>query len=354
MKRLCGILLASTLVLGACGNNDSNSEDKKSTNTETKSVNENKPQFANDTLVIDQAVLKIDDTFILSDKDSGDKLLAFKYHVKNKSDSEDITSMNVWIACFEATQDSNNTVNKLDVGITPTTGKLGEWNEHSNDTIKKGKTAKGIMTYKLQNDEDVVLKATKGADGKKLGTKTIKLDDLKSEDYSVTEDLTDNSEDDDNNSENNNSKDEKVASAKSDDNNSTKNNTESNKTNSTSNNSDNQPSEDATSNNNSQSKSNVNNTNNQSDNSQSTQSNQSTTQQVNSQSSNTQEIPPTTHDESQMGYGRGDYEAAKEASEKVANDPNAHVGGPGWVNKGEGYDSWKQRQQEAQEAVVEQ
>ena len=26
---------------------------------------------------------------------------------------------------------------------------------------------------------------------------------------------------------------------------------------------------------------------------------------------------PTTHDESQMGYGRGDYEAAKEASEKV-------------------------------------
>ena len=25
---------------------------------------------------------------------------------------------------------------------------------------------------------------------------------------------------------------------------------------------------------------------------------------------------PTTHDESQMGYGRGDYEVAKEASEK--------------------------------------
>ena len=55
-----------------------------------------------------------------------------------------------------------------------------------------------------------------------------------------------------------------------------------------------------------------------------------------------------------MGYGRGDYEAAKEASEKVVNDPNAHVGGPGWVNEGEGYDSWKQRQQEAQEAVVQQ
>ena len=50
--------------------------------------------------------------------------------------------MNVWIACLEATQESDNTINKLDVGITPTTGKLGEWNEHSNDTIKKVKLQK--------------------------------------------------------------------------------------------------------------------------------------------------------------------------------------------------------------------
>jgi len=360
MKKVLFLIFASLLVLGACGNDDNNSGGKKSNNTETKSVNENKPQFANDTLVIDQAVLKIDDTFILNDKDSGDKLLAFKYHVKNKSDSEDITSMNVWIACFEATQDSDNTVNKLDVGITPTTGKLGEWNEHSNDTIKKGKTAKGIMTYKLQNDEDVVLKATKGADGKKIGTKTIKLDDLKSEDYSVTEDLTDNSKKDDA-SEDNNSKN--VASAKTDDNNSKESKTEDDKTTSDSNDSNEQSSESATSNdsrstsnlNNSQStNSNQNNVASVSNNSQTGQSTQNNNQKVNNQPSNTQEIPPTTHDESQMGYGRGDYEAAKEASEKVKNDPNAHVGGPGWVNENEGYDSWKQRQQEAQEAVVQQ
>ena len=356
MKKVFGVLLASTLVLGACGNDNNNSDGKKSNNTETKSVNENKPQFANDTLVIDQAVLKIDDIFILNDKDSGDKLLAFKYHVKNKSDSEDITSMNVWIACFEATQDSDNTVNKLDVGITPTTGKLGEWNEHSNDTIKKGKTAKGIMTYKLQNDEDVVLKATKGADGKKLGTKTIKLDDLKTEDYSVTEDLTDNSKKDDA-SEDNDSKN--IASAKTDDNNSEENETKDDKTARDSNDSNEQSSESPTSNDSSS-------TSNSNNNSQSTNSNQNNvasassnsktgqTTQPNNQTSNSQEIPPTTHDESQMGYGRGDYESAKEASEKVRNDPNAHVGGPGWVNEGEGYDSWKQRQQEAQEAVVQQ
>jgi len=307
MKKVLFILLSCFLVLGACGNNDKN----------TEKVSEDKPQFKNDTLVLDQAVLKIDDTFILNDKDSGDKLLAFKYHVKNKSDSEDITSMNVWIACFEATQDSDNTVNKLDVGITPTTGKLGEWNEHSNDTIKKGKTTKGIMTYKLQNDEDVVLNATKGADGKKLGTKKIKLDDLKSEDYSVTEDLTDNSKKD-NKSEDNDSKN--VASAKSDDNTSKESKTEDGKTTSDSNN-----------------------------NSLSTTNDQ----QVNNQPSNAQETPPTTHDESQMGYGRGDYEQARKDSEKVWNDPNAHVGGPRWVGKNEGYESWAKRQQEVQNTPAE-
>lgn len=361
MKRLCGILLASTLVLGACGNNDSNSEDKKSNNTESKSVNENKTQFKDDTLVIDQAVLKIDDTFIINDKDSDDKLLAFKFHVKNKSNSEDITPTNVWIACFEATQDSENTVNKLDVGFTPNTGKFEEWDKHSNDVIKKGKTAKGIITYTLQNDEEVTLKATKGASGKKLGTKEIDLDDLKSEDYSLTGDLSDNSKKDDA-SEDNNSKD--IASAKIDDNNSKESKTEDDKTTSDSHDSNQQSSESDTSNdsssisnsnNNSQSaNSNRNNVARASSNSQTGQSTQTNNQQVNNQPSNTQEIPPTTHDESQMGYGRGDYEAAKEASEKVANDPNAHVGGPGWVGKNESYDSWANRQKEVQESAMQQ
>ena len=59
MKKVLFLIFASLLVLGACGNDDNNSNGKKSNNTETKSVNENKPQFTNDTLVIDQAVLKL-------------------------------------------------------------------------------------------------------------------------------------------------------------------------------------------------------------------------------------------------------------------------------------------------------
>lgn len=57
---------------------------------------------------------------------------------------------------------------------------------------------------------------------------------------------------------------------------------------------------------------------------------------------------PTTHDESQMGYGRSEYEEARKASAQVWDDPNAHVGGPIWVGKNEGYDSWAKRQQEVQ------
>ena len=62
---------------------------------------------------------------------------------------------------------------------------------------------------------------------------------------------------------------------------------------------------------------------------------------------------PTTHDESQMGYVRGDYEQARKDSEKVWNDPNAHVGGPRWVGKNEGYESWTKRQQEVQNTTAE-
>ena len=62
MKKVLFILLSCFLVLAACSNN--NNDSKKST-----SVDENKVQFTNDTLVLDQAVLKIKDTFLVNDKD---------------------------------------------------------------------------------------------------------------------------------------------------------------------------------------------------------------------------------------------------------------------------------------------
>ncbi|MGC7587360.1 hypothetical protein [Staphylococcus epidermidis] len=89
----------------------------------------------------------------------------------------------------------------------------------------------------------------------------------------------------------------------------------------------------------------------QSNNNQQSQNNNGymTQEQINEWNKN----KPTTHDESQMGYGRGDYEQARKDSEKVWNDPNAHVGGPRWVGKNEGYESWAKRQQEVQNTPAE-
>lgn len=314
MKKVLGLLLASTLVLGACGNSGSDKNESK-----TESVNENKTQFKNHILVIDDAVVNIKDTFIVNDKNSDSKLLAFKYEVKNKTDKDEITPMNVWISSMTATQDSENTVNDLEVGPTPNTGNFEEWDKHSQDKIKKDKTAKGITTYTLENDEDVTLKATKGVDGKELGTKKIKLDDLKTVDYDAAKDLTSDSN---SNSETDNSNNDEQTASNDD------------------------KSEQA----NNENKSNDNETAIASSNTNATQKESTQSSNNSNEQSSNEEIPTTTHDESQMGYGKGDYEAAKADSEKAMKDPNAHVGGPGWVSEGEGYDSWKDRQQEVQES----
>ncbi|PTJ46479.1 DUF5067 domain-containing protein [Staphylococcus simulans] len=185
IKLLGTLALSSALLLTACGQEDN----KKEENNKVSKVNENKPTFKDNTLVLDQATLKIEDISIIHDKDANEDLLAFKYEVKNKSDSQEITPLNVWIAAFEAIQDDEDTESKLEVGVTPNTGKYESWSEHSMDTIKENGSAKGIITYTLKTKNDVVLKAKQGVNGKELGQKRIKIDDLKREDYSLTQDI---------------------------------------------------------------------------------------------------------------------------------------------------------------------
>lgn len=183
MKRLMFLLFASILVLSACGN-----EKGSETKQETK-VNEDEPQFTNDTLVIDDAVLKIKDTFIVNDKDSGKKSIVFKYEVKSKSGRENVAPNTIFMAGITVLQDTKNSIAELDAGTTPNTGKYEEWSKHAYDTIKKGKSAKGIIGYELENNNKVTLKATKGIGGKELGEKEIDLSKLKTVDYSAVDDI---------------------------------------------------------------------------------------------------------------------------------------------------------------------
>uniref|UniRef100_A0AB39C7K5 Terminase large subunit n=1 Tax=Staphylococcus phage Pel11 TaxID=3235046 RepID=A0AB39C7K5_9CAUD len=183
MKKILFVLFASILVLSACGN-----EKGSETKQETK-VNEDEPQFTNDTLVIDDAVLKIKDTFIVNDKDSGKKSIVFKYEVKSKSGRENVAPNTIFMAGFTVLQDTENSIAELDAGTTPNTGKYEEWSKHAYDTIKKGKSAKGIIGYELENNNKVTLKATKGIGGKELGEKEIDLSKLKTVDYSAVDDI---------------------------------------------------------------------------------------------------------------------------------------------------------------------
>ncbi|MBM6506777.1 DUF5067 domain-containing protein [Staphylococcus pasteuri] len=181
MKKVLFLIFASLLVLGACSNGGSN---------KSKSIDESKPQFKNDTLVLDQAVLYIKDAFIVKNKDTDKKEIAFKYEVKNKTNKEEITPGNVWSAGVEVKQEKDNTDSSLDIGTTIASGgKYKEWLEHNEDTIKKDKTAKGLATYELKNDNKVTLHFSQGAGGKDLGTKQYDLSKLKTVNYSTEEDV---------------------------------------------------------------------------------------------------------------------------------------------------------------------
>lgn len=189
MKKLLSILLASTLVLGACGNKEESKAENK-----TESVNENKAQFKNDTLVLDQAVLYLKDAFIVKNTENDKKEIAIKYEVKNKTDKSEITPLNVWTAGVNVKQDDDNTVSDLDTGVTIADGgKYKEWLDNYDDSIKKGKKAKGLATYQLKNDKKVILEFNQGINGKELGKKEYDLSKLKTIDYDFAKDVTSNS-----------------------------------------------------------------------------------------------------------------------------------------------------------------
>jgi hypothetical protein len=170
-----GILTLCGFTLVACGGNDKESTTQTSATVEKK---ESGVYFKDDTLKIDMATVKILSTEVLPADTSlyRDKpQLALTYEVTNDSD-EPLSASTVWIACMELTQEGENTINKLTVGMTPQDERFSEYTEHQMDDIKPGGTVKAIISYDLDDtDTPVVLKATQGMAGKELGEKTINL-----------------------------------------------------------------------------------------------------------------------------------------------------------------------------------
>lgn len=175
------LITLATLTLVACGQKENSSKKVESNQAESVSVPKEdtaKPSFKNDTLKIEMATLKILSTEVLPADASAyrDKpQLVFTYEVTNNS-KDLIQASTVWIACFEATQEAKDTINNLNVGMTPQDEKFNEFKEHEGDDIKTDGTVKAVIAYDLEDlDTPVILKASQGFGGAELGEKKIML-----------------------------------------------------------------------------------------------------------------------------------------------------------------------------------
>ncbi|ULG70895.1 DUF5067 domain-containing protein [Macrococcus brunensis] len=201
-KLLSGTLLASSLLLTACGQAEETAKDvgkkvedtakqagDKAKETADKVTNEtatteapkkdsSKDELKDKTAVLDDIDVKILETELMPkgtyEHQTADQLVV-TYEVTNKSDKE-INPMTGYLAAFEATQEDANSERKLQVGMNPMNDKYSYVTDVQMNNIKKGGTVKSAVAYDLKDMKtSVVLHASKGIGGEKLGTITVEL-----------------------------------------------------------------------------------------------------------------------------------------------------------------------------------
>ena len=192
-KKIVAIMLASMLAVSAtaCGGSGGDaSTDSPSTETEdtgNKSETVEVPEteeiaeasFKDDVLTINDAVIKITGVEVApANEEYGETspTLIFTYDYTNTSDEPQQPGI-VWIACFNATQETETTIEDLDVAMAPQDEKYAEMNEMSYTDVKPGATVQSVISYNINNpSQPVTLTATQGMLGDELGTKVINLE----------------------------------------------------------------------------------------------------------------------------------------------------------------------------------
>lgn len=183
-KKIVAMMLAGVMAcsLWACGDSSEPKEETKSENKEeTVEVPEEQKtdvSFKDDILTIEDGVIKITGTEVApANTDIGEEnpTLIFTYEFTNTSDDV-LQPGTVWIACFNATQETESTIEDLDVAFAPQDEKYTEMNEMSYTDVKPGATVESVISYDIKDTTlPVTLTATQGIAGKELGTKTINL-----------------------------------------------------------------------------------------------------------------------------------------------------------------------------------
>lgn len=198
-KLLLGTVLSTALLLAACGNEkpenmkaeetetESNTEE---TNTEETSADntteeETKVEYEdgvkpleNGVYEIEMAKVEIKDTEIIPPNeysDTGKDQLITHFDVTSKVEPSEVdtevSTMNVWMATMEATQETDTSIVDLGVGLAPMDERFDEVKNAQMDVIKKDATVPGIAFYELENrDNPVVIEFTQGLMGDSLGS----------------------------------------------------------------------------------------------------------------------------------------------------------------------------------------
>lgn len=192
-KKFAALMLAGlmSISVAACGGSDQEASNNNQTNEEaTEKPESNKTEkvevpevtetsdvyFKDDVLKIDMATIKITGSEVAPpNTDFGEEkpTLIITYEFTN--DSDELMQPGVtWIACFTATQETDVSVDNLNVAIAPQDEKYTEMNEMSYKDIKPGATVEAVISYDINDPEQpITLTATQGIAGKELGTKVF-------------------------------------------------------------------------------------------------------------------------------------------------------------------------------------
>lgn len=134
--------------------------------------------FKDDVLKIDMATIRLTGFEVAPPNQTfGEEKSTLIITYEFTNDSDDVMQPGTaWIACFNATQETDTTIDSLNVAMAPQDEKYTEMNNMSFTDVKPGATVSSVISYEINDTtKPITLKATQGVAGVDLGEKVYNL-----------------------------------------------------------------------------------------------------------------------------------------------------------------------------------